>query len=1116
LRCSRCRADNPAGMKFCGQCGAPLEAVCRSCGAANPLENRFCGRCGASLDGLGLQDSAGPEPYTSRPRTAPVGTAKGMLPGEMKQVSVLFCDIVNSTPLTERLGPEAMRDLVSAFLETSLAEVHRYGGTAPQFTGDGFLALFGAPVTHEDHVRRALLAAVAIRRALSGDDETGARERLNLPVRIGIHSGPVIFGSIGDRLPMDHTVIGDTANVAARLQQAADPGTILLSEATRLLAQGFAQVEPVGPLALKGKAEPILAYRLLGVSHRRAGLRESTPARMAAFVNRESELAILNNFLQQVENGRGQMLGIVGEPGIGKSRLVAEFRRQIGQGRVSWVEGRCLSYGTQIPYLLALDLLRSNWGIGEADPPEAIGNKVRLGLQAVGMDPDQDGPVLLHLLEIKDVDGSPALSNPEMVKEKAFEILRQLSIKASLGRPLVLVLEDLHWVDRVSEEFLGVLAENIRDARILLLATYRPGYRPPWIDKSYAGQTPVQPLSRDDSIHMVRSMVRAERIVELVTEEIVAKADGNPFFLEQLALHAGEARDLRSDLMVPNTIHDVVMARIDRLPDETKQLLQTASVIGREFSLRVLRAVWKGAGSLESQLRELSHLEFVFERVETEGTIYVFRHALTQETAYGSLLERHRRAYHGAVGQALEKLYAERTDEVAELLALHFGRSDEHEKSVDYAILAAEKSQRRWANREALSYFNDALHRLDLLPDSEANRLRRIDAVIKQGDGKFALGEHAEYVQALDHIRDLVEQSDDPGRRATWHYWRGWSHLMTGGQPHIAIDHCNKAAELAATAGLEEVKAYAESCLAQAYLPAGRLREAIEAGERALASFESLGNLWWAVRTISALSPAALALGEWNRSLKYCRRAIEHGTTLNDVRQRVIGLWRLGLTYSYQGDPERGAQYCSEALALGPLPYDAATAKAARGYAEIRAGRVDAGIADLREAVAWLDSSNLRFPRWRFSLLLSEGHLRRGDCAAARSLAEGVLEQTRGMGYLHFEGVACWLMGECLAPEEPGSAEPYVENAMDILGRIGARNDLARAMVTRATLRQAAGDFETARALLDQAHAIFQALGTLDEPLRVESARTALDQGAPIGLLDGTSVTPRRLTNRAV
>jgi class 3 adenylate cyclase/tetratricopeptide (TPR) repeat protein len=1094
MKCARCDADNPAGMKFCGQCGAPLGAACRSCGAVNPPEHKFCGCCGTPLGRPGPREPGTSELY--RPRHT---VAAGALPGELKQVTVLFCDIVNSTPLTERLGAEAMRDLVHGFLETSLAEIRRYGGTAPQFTGDGFMALFGAPLSHEDHVRRGLLAALAIQRAVGGGAADGAG--VELQVRIGIHTGPVVFGPVADNLQMDYTAIGDTANVAARLQQAAAAGTVLVSEETRSLARGYARVEPVGRLTLKGKSEPIPAYRLLGVSHRRMEFDDASSALTAVFVNRESELAILERFLVRVEDGHGHAVGIVGEPGMGKSRLVAEFRRRLGDDRVNWVEGRCLSYGTAIPYLLTIDLLRSLCGIAETDPSDVVVEKLRSALREAGMDPDANGPVLLHLLEVEDNVTTPALASPEAVKARAFETLRQLVIRISERRPLVLVLEDLHWIDNISEQFLGFLAENVRDARTLMLATYRPGYRPPWIDKSYAGQTPLPPLSPHHSSQMVRSVLRAEHLVDLVTQEIVAKADGNPFFLEQLALHAGEAKDLRSDLMVPNTIHDVVMARIDRLPEATKRLLQTAAVIGREFPLNLLHAVWEGPGRPEEHLHELARLEFLYERVETEGSVYVFRHALTQETAYGSLLERHRRAYHGAIGRALEDFHSERPEEVAELLALHFGRSDEAEKAAAYAILAGEKSQRRWANAEALSYFSDALRRLDLLPDTPANRLRRIDAIIKQGDGKFAVGEHTDHVAALDQIRGLLEETGDPRRRATWHYWRGFGHILTGGHPDIAIDHCNKAAIYADAAGLDEIKAYVESCLAQVYLIAGRLREAIEAGERALASFETQGNLWWAGRTITHLSPAASALGEWEKSLSYCRRALEYAGILNDVRLRIIGLWRTGGVYIHRGDAKKGLQYCNEALALRPLPYDATMAKAVRGYGQIKAGSIDAGIADLREAVAWFRNFRLRYTYARYALWLAEGHLRRGNRIAAQPLVEDVLETSRNTGYLQFEGVACWLMGECLAREAPASAEHHVETAMRVLGRIGARNDLARTMVTGAALRQAAGDLAAARQLLGQAAAIFQALGTLDEPARVEAARAALDRGLPLSLL---------------
>ncbi len=359
MRCSRCRGENPPGMKFCGHCGAPLGLACPSCGADNPAEHRFCGQCGASLDGSAPQNivsaSLTPEPGPGR-----AVHAERVLPGEMKQVTVLFCDIVGSTPLTDRLGSEGMRDLVSSFLDTSLAEVRRYGGAVPQFLGDGFMAVFGAPVTQEDHVQRALLAALGVQRALGGAADpllAQGKDKLDLPVRIGIHTGSVVFGPIADGLSMDDTVIGDTANLAARLQQAAEPGTILLSEATYRLAQSYVRAEPVGPLILKGKPDPVSAFCLLEVSHTRAALRPSTVARTTTFVDRQSDLTILHNLLRQVENGHRQAVGIVGEPGIGKSRLLAEFRRQLGAERATWLEGRCLSYGTAIPYLLILDIL---------------------------------------------------------------------------------------------------------------------------------------------------------------------------------------------------------------------------------------------------------------------------------------------------------------------------------------------------------------------------------------------------------------------------------------------------------------------------------------------------------------------------------------------------------------------------------------------------------------------------------------------------------------------------------------------------------------------------------------------------------------------------------------
>lgn len=1072
MTCPRCHAEVFAGMRFCGKCSAPLVLSCERCGTENPVNNRFCGQCGAPLPVAA--ENAGE-------------VLSPLAVGELKRVTVLFCDIVGSTPLAERLGAEQMHELIRWFLDAGLAQVHRYEGSTPQFTGDGFLALFGAPIAHEDHVLRALLAALAIRDAVSSNkSEIVARHRLDLQIRIGIHTGLVVFGAVAGNLHMDPTAIGDATNVAARLQAAADPGTILISEDTRRLAQGYARVEPVGLLRLKGKDGPTPGYRLVGVSHRLAPT--EAPVTSRPFVDRTTEMGLLRNLVRPTEEGRGRVVGIVGEPGIGKSRLIEEFQRDIGDA-IAWVEGRCLSYGTMVPYLLVIDVFRNLCGIVDSDTPEMSIGKLRSTLQQVGMDPDEDSPLLLHLLGLRELSDAWALSSPEAVKAKAFDTLRRLFIGASRRQPVALALEDLQWLDKISEEFLGLFAEAIASARILVIATYRPGYRPPWIDRSYAAQIPLEALSLADSRAVIRSL--PARLEDRMADTIVAKADGNPFFLEQLALNAGEARMPRAADVVPDTIHDVVMARIDRLPDETKRLLQTASVIGREFSLRLLREVWQGVGRVEPHLREVIRLEFIDEQVASERKSYIFHHALTQETAYGSLLERSRRTLHGIVGKSLETLNEDRI-EVAERLVFHFGRSDDAEKAVDYAILAGEKAQRRWATSDAVAYFDDALRRLTTMPDTEPNRLRRVDSVLKQAEVNYALGRYPEQIAALQALGEIIHECGDPHRRAAWHYWLGFLHSTSGGQPELAIAHCQKAAEIASASGLDELDAFAACCLAQAYNVAGRPRDAIEVGERALMKFEAQGNRWWAGRALWQLSAASNYLGEWDASIGYCRRGLEHGIALEDLRLKSAGWYRMATAYIVKGDVERGLEYCNEALALDPIPRDAAWARVVRGYGKIKSGGLEEGIAELSEALAWFDSVHMRYAHAVGLTWLAEGHLRGGARSLARQLIEQLLATTRQSGYLHYEGRACWLLADCLAAEASDAAEKYNETAIRIFEQIGARNDLGRAMVSRAMLRRDAGDASAARQLLQRAIEIFEALGTHDELLRARQALLSL------------------------
>ena len=1091
--CPRCQATCRDGVRFCESCGISLAETCPRCRAAVTPGASFCGTCGVSLAATQPDRFASPGSYTPAHLAKSILTSRSALEGERKQVTVLFCDLANSTPLAELLGPESMYGLLNGFFELALGEVHRYEGTINQFLGDGFMALFGAPLSREDHARRAVLAALGIQRALR--ERLGAFARRpgeELDVRMGVNTGLVVVGKIGDNLRMDYTAVGDTTHVASRLEQLAEPGTILISEATYRLVRGYARVEDLGELSVRGKSERILAYKVLGPGSRRSRLEGQEPQALTRFVGRERELTALLSLLAKVEGGHGQVVGIVGESGVGKSRLFHEFRQRLAASSLTCLEGRCLSYGSTIPYLPVLDVLRQNCGISESDGPEAITEKVEWSLREVDMDSAEGAPYLLHLLGIKEGTGGLAGLSPQVIQRRSFETLRQMTFRGSRRRPLVILVEDLQWIDKTSEEYAAFLAEGIASSRVLLVLTYRPGYHLPWIEKSYATQIALHPLSSDESLEVVRAALAPRGAVESVSRTILAKAEGNPLFLEELARAALDRRTLEPGAPLPGTIQDVLSSRIDGLGETLKRLLQDASVLGREVSLRVLEATVEDGEGLEDGLRELTRQEFLYERPDAAERMYLFKHTLIQDVAYASLLEGRRRVAHLRVGDALERLYANRIDEVVELLAYHFGRSAEADRAVDYAILAAEKAQSRWANREALAHFGSALTWLASMPDTPANALRRIDAVIKQGEIRFALGRHSEQLLLLDSIRRLVEESADPPRLAAWHYWTGFLHSLTGSRPEVAIGHCLEAVSVAERTGLLELCAFAESCLTQVYVMAGQLQRAVDVGERALRTFEALGNRWWACRTLSHLAAAANAQGQWETALRHCQRALEYGLAVDDLRLKVSALVRMGSTHVQRGDIAACLERCAEAQALSPTPYDAAAVRAIRAYGLVKEGRLAEGVSELEAALAWYARSQLRFTRSQFSLWLADAYLRQGASARARKVAEEILATSQEVGYGHLEGVAHRMVGECLLTADPVTAESHLGVAVGILERVGAQNEIAKSWVTQAAIHTARGEAAVARTLLERALALFEELRTLDEPTRIRERAAVL------------------------
>jgi class 3 adenylate cyclase/tetratricopeptide (TPR) repeat protein len=1087
MLCPQCQAENPAGMKFCGQCGSKLAALCGKCGTENPPGFKFCGECGNLLGAPAAPKAEGPvppAPPAAEPRSAPVHSytpphlasqvlsSRSALEGERKQVTVVFCDLVGSTSLAERLGPETMHLLLNRFFELALSEVHRYEGTINQFLGDGFMALFGAPIAHEDHARRAALAALGLQKLIHQHRAELGEEagRDLLQVRMGINTGWVVVGGIGDALRSDYTAIGDTTNLASRLQSLAEPGTILVGEDTSRFLQGPARLEPLGPIQVKGKELPVHVFRLLGMGAVPSEQALLDGMARSPFVGRQREIGTFEELRERAAAGEGQVLGIAAEAGAGKSRLVYELHRLRFDGPVRFLAGRCVSYASGIPLLPILSMLRNEWGISETDEAAAVAAKVTASLERAGMETAESLPYLLHLLGIAEGTEPLAALSPQAVLARTFRILRQMILSGGQGELVILEIEDLHWIDKTSEDFLNFLAEGLVVSRVLLLVTYRSGYRPPWIEKSYATQITLSRLTQGESQAVVRSVLRRSEPAEALVEAVLSKAEGNPFFLEELTRSLLE----HPDVLVPDTIQGVLMARIDRLPEEHKRLLQTASVLGREFSLHLLTRVWEPAADLVPLLGDLKRWEFFYEEPTAEEPRYLFKHALTQEAVYQTLLKGKRQSLHATAGKAFEQLHAGRLEEVYDRLAYHFAAAADAEKAVSYLSLFAAQAAGRYAHSEAAQALREALAHCDRLPPrAEPPRdRRRLELILQLAESLLPLALFAETLELFLGHQDLVERLEDPAASGRFHFWLAHTHSYLGDQ-EAAATNARLAIAAARRCGDSATEGKAWYVLCRDAFWSGRFSEGIEHGREALALLERSDEPWWQGQAYWVAGFHHYVLGQFEAAFDKMKWADAIWQALQDPR--LDPSWSTGYFHASLGDWEAGIAECRGGLERAQDPLNTAAALGFLGYAFLEKGDLPRAIAALEDSTArLLQAGMLQLLGW-FSAFLAEAFLLSGRLEEARELALRALTTTEAVRFRYGSGMAQRALGRVAsAAGDPEAAAATLLDALASFQEIQAPFEVGRTLLELALVPGAGSTAAASR--LGEARRIFAEL----------------------------------------
>jgi predicted ATPase/class 3 adenylate cyclase len=1052
-----------------------------------------------------------PRDYTPKHLAEKILQSKSALEGERKQVTVLFADVKGSMELAEQLGAEAWHDILDRFFEILTEGVHRFEGTVNQYTGDGIMALFGAPIAHEDHAQRACYSALHLREALRGyADELRRTRGVSLSTRIGINSGEVVVGKIGDDLRMDYTAQGHTVGLAQRMEQIAAADSTYLTAHTARLVEGYFQLRDLGDFDLKGSARPLRVHELQGLGALRTRLDSSRSRGFSKFVGREREMSSLDAALEAAIAGHGQVVGVVAEAGTGKSRLCLEFVERCRARGIRVNEAHCPAHGKTVPYLPLLEMLRDIFGIDARDSDHEVRRKIAGELMLLDETFQTLLPILFDFMGVADPAKPASPMSAEGRQQKLFAFVRHLVQARSEREPTVLLLDDLHWIDPGSDAFLAHSIEAAAQTRTLWLVNFRPEYHADWMSKSFYQQLPLRPLGAEEIAALLSDLLGNDPSVAALPVHIQDRTGGNPFFIEEIVQSLVENGSLEGSrgayrlttsddaLELPATVQNVLAARLDRLPEREKRLLQTASVIGKEFSGGLLESVVAGSGrhalgdaERADALEALARAEFIFESALYPEVEYAFKHPLTQEVAYLSQLATRRTELHASVARGIEELHSDKLDERAALLAYHWEQAGEALTAARWYVRAAGVAGFD-SPHEAVRHWERVAEILQSEPTSEESVEMRLSAAYALLNFGWRLGMTADRAaQVFAEGKALAIERGDSRDQVRLHYAMGLNHAISG-NPRRAIPIFEQAVLLADATGDPDLRWSARTCFDFSLWQLGDLAAAKRINDEQIAPSEvdpGLGLETVGISTADTLWHRGLILtdlGHFQEASEAFRVGHERARHFGENEVSCWGDFWVTRMLARSGDTSgamsMGRRAIESAEKIGSV-VSRVCAYASNGVACVLGGEWQAARESLEHAleVSRANQNTASFLDAYSVAALAEAFLGLGDEQRASETADEAIQIALRMQSLVGEIRAQLARARVSRALDGVAALRDIESALDraeaLVRRTGARSYEPQILVERARLASLLSDSTQHIRYLTEAHRLFSEMG---------------------------------------